>query len=103
MKKAAAGRKTNGTKPKEKRETWSWQDIYPELVNKVRWALGTSFKIRGSNYPYGRSQMIATVLSQLIIDLMKVAEDEPGVLDSTSTVRTFFEQQFVGEGLDELT
>lgn len=64
-----------------------WEDLYPELVNKIRWAITTTFGTPASRYPYGVAQRIATVLSQDVIDLIKLSMEEPGVLSSTATIR----------------
>lgn len=70
---------------------YDWNDIYPELVNKIRWAICTSFKTRESNYPYGAGQSLATVLSQYAIDLVKAESSEPGLTGSTAAIRRFLE------------
>lgn len=70
-----------------KKQKYVWQDIYPELVNKLRWAICSSFTTPESNYPYGDGQAIATVLSQLIIDLVKEGLESPGLTVSTAGVR----------------
>lgn len=66
---------------------YAWEDIYPELVNKIRWAISTAFGTPGSRYPFGVAQKIATVVSQDVIDLIKLSREEPGVLASTDTIR----------------
>lgn len=73
----------------------NWEDIYPELVNKMRWAISTSLKTPASNYPFPASQALATVFSQSIIDIAKQAVEEPGILASTGTVRGFFNQKLI--------
>jgi len=67
-----------------------WKDAYPELVNKLRWAISTTFGTRESRYPYQDSQKIATVFSQEILDLVKHAEDEPGIVGSTDSIRSYY-------------
>lgn len=66
---------------------YNWADCYPELVNKIRWAICTTFKTPESNYPYSAGQAIATVFAQSILETVKLAVSEPGVVGSTSTVR----------------
>lgn len=80
-------------------ESYAWDDIYPELVNKLRWAICTSLKTPASNFPYGTGQTIATVTAQSIIDLVKTSMEEPGVLGSTQTVRGYFRQVEVAANL----
>lgn len=75
--------------------SYNWEDIYPELVNKLRWAICTSLKTPGSNYPYSAGQAIATVLAQEVIDVAKMAIDNPGVLGSPGTVRSFLIQEVI--------
>lgn len=77
-----------------------WEDLYPELVNKIRWAITTAFGTPASRYPYGVAQRIATVLSQDVIDLIKLSQEEPGVLSSTSTIRGHFTQASIGSHID---
>lgn len=74
---------------------YAWNDIYPELVNKLRWAICTSVKTPASNYPYSTAQRVATVLAQDTIDLLRLATEEPGVLGSLKTIRGFFVQERV--------
>ena len=42
---------------------YAWDDIYPELVNKIRWAICTAFSTPESRYPFSIAQKLATVLS----------------------------------------
>lgn len=72
---------------------YNFEDCYPELVNKLRWAICSTFKTRESNYPYGAGQALATVFSQSIVEIVKLAVEEPGVVGSPSTVRNFFQTQ----------
>lgn len=80
-------------------ESYAWDDIYPELVNKLRWAICTSLKTPAANFPYGTGQTVATVMAQSIIDLVKTSVEEPGVLGSTQTVRGFFQQGIIAANL----
>jgi len=64
-----------------------WEDVYPELVNKIRWAICTTFGTPASRYPYGVAQRIATVLAQDAMDTIKLSLTEPGVLLSTGSIR----------------
>lgn len=75
--------------------TNQWQDLYPELVNKLRWAIHSTMTQEstvGSKLVYQDCQRIATVLSQEVIDLVKLWSEQPMVLGSTSTIRGFFDQ-----------
>lgn len=69
-----------------------WADVYPELVNKVRWAICTSLKTRASNYPYTLGQALATVLSGFAIDIAKQEIESPGSTQSTSLIRALLSQ-----------
>lgn len=71
---------------------YAWEDIYPELVNKIRWAITTAFSTPASRYPYGVAQRVATVVSQDVIELIKLSQAEPGVLGTTGTIRGFQRQ-----------
>jgi len=82
--------------------SYNWDDVYPELVNKMRWAICTSFKTRASNYPYGAAQNLATVLSQQAIEIVKMEQTEPGVVGTTSTIRGFYHQQSADVSLDKV-
>jgi len=77
-----------------------WQDIYPELVNKFRWAISTALGTQASRYPFQDSQLIATVLAQDVIQLVKLSEAEPGVLGTTSTIRGALTQSKLDKILD---
>jgi len=79
-----------------------WKDLYPELVNKIRWAVSTTFGDDADRYPFGDSQRIATVFAQEIVDLVKCAKSSPGVLGSTGTIRGFRQQRQVDELLEPL-
>ena len=65
-----------------------WADVYPELVNKIRWAICTSLKTPGSNYPFRLGQPLATVLSGFAIDIAKQEIESPGSTQSTSSIRS---------------
>ncbi len=79
-----------------------WQDLYPELVNKIRWAVSTTFGDDADRYPFGDSQRIATVYAQEILDLVKCAKHSPEVLTSTGLIRGFRQQRDVDEILQTL-
>jgi len=74
---------------------YKWDDLYPELVNKIRWAITTTFETPASKYPYSTAQRIATVLSQDVIDLIKCSRTEPGVLKTTGSIRGYQKQTLV--------
>jgi len=80
-----------------------WQDAYPELVNKLRWAISTTFSTPDSRYPYQASQALATVFSQDILELVKVGEEFPESLASTDIVRGSLRQRSIVEELDKVT
>lgn len=65
----------------------NWNDIYPELVNKLRWSISTAFATPESNYPFRDSQAMATVFAQEIVDLVKLAQTEPGVTMTPGSIR----------------
>lgn len=72
---------------------YQWEDIYPELVNKLRWGVQTTFSQEGASFSYSDAQRIATVLSGDAIDLLKASKSSPEVLASTSAIRTFYTQR----------
>lgn len=72
-----------------------WRDVYPELVNKIRWALATALSTPASRFPYAASQTLATVLAQDAIDVVKCSSDAPSVLSSTKTIRQFQRQEMI--------
>jgi len=69
-------------------------------VNKMRWAICTSVKKPASNFPFGPGQILATVMAQSIIDIVKMSQEESGVLDSTQRVRGYFQQGLIAAALD---
>lgn len=77
-----------------------WKDLYPELVNKIRWAIVSSLRNQGSSISYTEGQHLATVLSQDVLEIAKVYHTSPGVLSSTGTVRGFYQQTAVAIKLD---
>ncbi len=79
-----------------------WQELYPELVNKLRWAISTTFGDDADRYPFGDSQRIATVFAQEIVELVKCAQNSPGVLAHTALIRGFRQQNEVDEYLKPL-
>ena len=72
-----------------------WEELYPELVNKFRWAISTSCGTAESRYPFGDSQRMATVFAQQVLDLVKAAPDAPGLLSSTDSIRSFNYQRAI--------
>jgi len=72
--------------------SYNWDDVYPELVNKMRWSLQTAFSMEGFNFPYSTAQRISTVLSQDAVELMKCARSSEDVLSTTDTIRGFYAQ-----------
>ena len=78
-----------------------WEDAYPELVNKIRWAISTTFATAQSRYPFRASQAVATVLAQEILELIKAGEEIPGLLDTTNTIRSYLQQVPVLAELDK--
>lgn len=77
-----------------------WIEIYPELVNKFRWAIQTSLSSESIRFPYPASQALATVLSQDAISVAKCSLVTPGVLASTKTIRGFFQQLEIDKKLN---
>lgn len=71
---------------------YAWRDIYPELVNKIRWAICTSLKTPSSNYPYGLAQSMATVLSGFAIAIVKQEQSVPGSSASPGLIRSTLNQ-----------
>lgn len=69
-----------------------WDDVYPELVNKIRWAISTSLSTKGSNFHYTASQKLATVLSQDVIELVKLSYESPLLLTKTGNIRSTLDQ-----------
>ncbi len=70
----------------------AWEDVYPELVNKIRWAISTSCSTPGSNYPYSASQKLATVLAQDAIEVVKLGFESPRLLEKTGSIRSSLDQ-----------
>lgn len=70
----------------------AWEDVYPELVNKIRWAISTSLGTPGGNFHYGASQKLATVLAQDVIDLVKLSYESPKLLTTTGHIRSTLDQ-----------
>lgn len=70
----------------------AWEDVYPELVNKMRWAISTAFSMKGSNFPYSGSQKLATVLSQDAIEMVKLSYESPSLLIKTGNIRSALDQ-----------
>tara|TARA_R100001086_G_scaffold240882_1_gene167407 strand:+ start:570 stop:839 length:270 start_codon:yes stop_codon:yes gene_type:complete len=71
----------------------NWDDLYPELVNKTRWAIVSSSQNADLNTTYSEAQALATVFVQDMIEILKCYVESPGVLDSTKSVRGFFAQR----------
>jgi len=75
-----------------------WADAYPELVNKIRWAISTSLKTPSTNYPFSVSQLMATILAQDVIEWAKAGEDQPGILASTTSLRKHYQEGVTAKG-----
>lgn len=71
-------------------------------MNKLRWAISTAFGDAQSRYPFQASQYLATVFAQEVLEVVKAAEKEVGIVGSTSTIRGFLEQEEVRSKLDKL-
>lgn len=79
----------------------SWKDLYPELVNKIRWAIVSSSPSAGDNISYQEAQHLATVISQDVIAIWKTHATSPKVLGSTTTVRDFYKQDAILAEMDK--
>jgi len=68
--------------------SYDWAEIYPELVNKIRWAICTSLTTttRGP-FSYSLGQPIATVLAQDVIAIIKGSLKENTIPLTTKKVR----------------
>jgi len=64
-----------------------WATIYPELVNKIRWAICTTMKGNGVPYGYSLGQPMATVLAQDVISAIKESRAESTIPLTTKKVR----------------
>ena len=67
--------------------SYRWNDVYPELVNKLRWAVVTSVKTPDSNFNYSLGQRIATVIAQDVVAIIRTWEEAPEVLSTIDTIR----------------
>jgi len=66
---------------------YKWNNVYPELVNKLRWAIVTSVKTEASNFNYSLGQRIATVVAQDVVAIIRTWEEAPEVLSTIDTIR----------------
>jgi len=78
-----------------------WEDVYPEMVNKIRWAIVSTLQGNGGSISYSEGQSLATVVSQDIMSIAKVYERSGGVLASTGSVREFWKQEKILAEMDE--
>jgi len=79
---------------------WNWRDKYPELINKMRWSIHSTFGGSESSLTYTEAQLLATVLSQDVIDLLKLSILEPGVLAQTTSIRSYLSQKVIDSNLE---
>jgi len=79
-----------------------WKDIYPELVNKLRWAICTAVKTPESNYPYGVAQRIATVLAQDAVAIIQLGEEHPEILSSPASIRGVLKSLDIERDVDSI-
>jgi len=55
-----------------------WEDVYAELRNKLRWAIGSTLAETGAiSLPFRAQSHLAGVLSQDILELLKEIYEKP--------------------------
>jgi len=65
-----------------------WEDIYAELRNKLRWAIGTTTAETGViNLSYRSQTAIAGILAQDTLSLLKAAHEKPDLHITTENAR----------------
>lgn len=65
-----------------------WEQIYAELLNKIRWAIASTAAGQGYNYTYQDSIALATVLSGDALKFMKLKEEKPDLRATAKEIRT---------------
>lgn len=55
-----------------------WDDLYAEMKNKVRWAIGSTLAETGAiNLPYRQQSALAGVIAQDLLELLKEIYEKP--------------------------
>jgi len=64
-----------------------WEQIYAELLNKIRWSVASTAANIPVNYSYQDSIALSKVLAGDALKLMKAREEKPDLRFTTESVR----------------
>lgn len=54
-----------------------WEQIYAELLNKIRWSIATSAANGGINIPFRTSKGLAGFFASDVLRLLKLKDEKP--------------------------
>lgn len=54
-----------------------WEEVYAELLNKIRWSIASSVAAQGINLPFRTSKGIAGLFAGDVLRLLKLLEEKP--------------------------
>jgi len=73
-----------------------WEDLYAELLNKIRWAIASSVSHQ-SNMSYGEQRECAKPLASLILEGLKIQNEKPDFV-----ISRYIDQQLADKQLDKI-
>jgi len=73
-----------------------WEDIYAELMNKIRWAISSTVA-QHSNMSYRESQACARPFARIIADGLKLQSEAPDF-----SISAYTDQQTSSKRLDTI-
>lgn len=84
----------NGTEPRPYAPPEvDWADLYAELRNKVRWAIGSTIAESGAiNLPYRAQTALAGVVAQDILEALKEVHEKPDLRIDTESARSLLKR-----------
>ena len=65
-----------------------WEQVYAELLNKIRWSIASTMTGQGFNCSYQESIALASVLAGDALRLIKLRQQKPELRMSVEEVRS---------------
>jgi len=56
-----------------------WEEIYAELLNKIRWSIASTVSGQGINIPFRTSKGMASLFASDVLRLLKLLEEKPNL------------------------
>lgn len=56
-----------------------WEEVYAEMLNKIRWSIASTVSGAGINIPFRTSRGLAGLFAGDVLRLLKLLEDKPNL------------------------